>query len=89
MEFYVEKKEQKTAGYKTKNLGGLLSLRPPLAEFGPDGARSFADDTTSVRGTEVRPRGCRWRSGAEGRQRGILGTSILGKSDLDITTTLI
>ena len=40
------------------------SLRSGL---GVDGGRSFADDTTAVR-----PRGCRWGSGAEGRQWGIL-----------------
>ena len=45
---------------------------PPLAEFDVVGARSFADYTMGVRGTAVRPRGVRWRSGAAGRPRGIL-----------------
>ena len=46
--------------------------RPPLAEFGVDGACSFANYTMGVRGTAVRSRGFRWRSGAAGRQRGML-----------------
>ena len=31
--------------------------RPPLAEFGVEGARFLADHTMGVRGTAVRPRG--------------------------------
>ena len=70
--WYVEKKGKQIRGYKQKNPGEGSFRRRPLAEFGADVARSFADETTGVRGTDVRPRGCRWRSGAEGRQRGIL-----------------
>ena len=36
--------------------------RLPLAEFGADAARSFADHTTVVSGTGVRSRRCRSRS---------------------------
>ena len=45
---------------------------PPLAEFGVDGARSFTDHTKGVLGTAVLPRRVRWRSGADGRHRGML-----------------
>ena len=60
---------------------------PPLAEFGVDGARFFADYIMGVCGTAERPRGDRWRSGAVGRPLGkYTETDIVGNSHLDVTT---
>ena len=68
--------ERKKRGGKmrvhTKNHREGSVRHPPLAEIGVDGARSFADHTMGARGTAVRPRGVRWRSGTDGRQRGML-----------------
>ena len=55
--------------------------RPPLAEFGADAARSFADHTTGVM-----PRRCRWRAGSRRSSAGYTETGIVGKIHLDIAT---
>ena len=61
---------------------------PPLAEFGSDAARSFADETMGVGGTGVRSRRARRRSGSRRSSAGYTETGILvvGKSDLGTTT---
>ena len=54
-------------------------MPPPLAEFGADEARSFADQTTGVRS-----RRARWRSGSRRSSAGYIETGIVGKIHLDI-----
>ena len=61
MEFVraVAKKGERMRGYKKKKSGevrGKLSTPPPLAAFGADAARSFADDATGEGGSGVRSR---------------------------------
>ena len=56
----------------------------PLAEFGADAARSFADRTTSVKS-----RRARWRSGSRRSSAGYTETGVMGKIHLDIATALL
>ena len=63
--------------------------RPPLAAFGSDATRSFANQATAgVGGTGVRSRRARRRSGSRRSSAGYTETGILvvGKSDLGTTT---
>ena len=62
---------------------------PPLAEFGSDAARSFADETMGVGGTGVRSRRARRRSGSRRSSAGYAETTIVGKIHLDIITTTL
>ena len=66
---FVEKKGDQIRRCKPNTPGEGSFRRPPVAEFGTDTARSFADHIDGVRGTGVRPRRCRWRWGS--RQRGV------------------
>ena len=51
-------------------------MPPPLAEFGADEARSFADQTTGVRS-----RRARWRSGSRRSSAGYTETGIPGSRE--------
>ena len=46
---FVHEKGERIRGYQKKNREGSFGC-PPLAEFGADAARSFADQTTDGRG---------------------------------------
>ena len=76
LEFVRRKKGGANTGIQTKNPREGSFRCPPLAEFGADAARSFADQTTGVGSTGVRSRRARWRSG-------------VGKMHLDIITTVL
>ena len=62
-------------------LGSAPFDGPPLAEFGADAARSFADETTGVGGRGGSSRRCRWRSGSRRSSAGYTGTGIPGTRD--------
>ena len=84
MELYIEKKAE--YGYADKKMRGKVRgkfRRPPLAEFGADAARSFADHTTGVGGTGVTSRRARWRSGCRRSSAGYAETGIVRKIHLD------
>ena len=53
---FVQEKGEQIRGYYEKNPREGSFGRPPLAEFGADAARSFADHTTGVSGTGGRSR---------------------------------
>ena len=80
----TSKKWGLTTGKQTNNTGEDSFLRSPLAEFGADAVRPFANHTTGVRGTGVRPRRCRWYSGRRRPSAGCTETGAVGRSHLDI-----
>ena len=86
---YVKKWGNEYRDTKKKNPREGSFGRPPRDEFGADAARSFADQTMGVGGTSVRSRRARWRSRSRRSSAGYSETSIVGRINLDVTTTTL
>ena len=87
LEFVRRKKGGANTGIQTKNPREGSFRCPPLAEFGADAARSFADHTMGVGGTGVVPWRCQWRSGSRKQSAGYTETGIVDNIHLDVITT--